>query len=159
MRRRFATFSVIGGMVMALAGVSIGVLSASAQPQEEEKVTICHRNDNAKDPYVEITVDLSAVDGAGGGDHFAEHNELLVTSDAEAEARKDVGEKWGDIIPPTSAQPSGLNWPAGEAILENHCEFVTPTPPTVTPETAPQAPPGPTAAPSAPVRAAPRVAG
>jgi hypothetical protein len=149
MRRRLAIFSVIGATLAALAVGGIGVLSASAQA---EKVDICHRTDSATNPYVAISVDISSVDGdtgndQGQGDHFAEHKGPLASSEAVAQNLKDNGIEWGDIIPPVAGH-QGLNWPAGQDILENDCNFVTPTPPTQPPVTT-VAPPVTTAAPKA----------
>jgi len=145
--------------LMALAGASIGVLSASAQGNED-KVTICHRTNSATNPYVSITVDQSAVDGVSGNsgneaDHFGEHKGPLASSEAVAQNLKDNGIEWGDIIPPVPPFHNGLNWPAGQAILENDCNFVTP-PTTAPPTTAPPTTAPPTTAP--PTTAAPTTA-
>jgi hypothetical protein len=175
MRRRFGVVAVIGGMLMGLVA-SVGVLSASAQGGNEDNITICHRTDSATNPYVQITVDVSAVDGIAGNqqgaDHFGEHTGPLASSEAVAQSLKDNHIEWGDIIPPIPGVHGGLNFTAeGQAILENGCNFVTPpTPTTAAPPTtaaappttaAPKAPAPPVQAPAAPraVAAAPRVTG
>ena len=126
MRRRLAVFSVIGATLAALAVGGIGVVSASAGGGNADNVTICHRGNAVGNEYQEITVDPSAIDGVGGGDHYGEHKGPLVTSEAESQALKDQMIMWGDIIPPLAGVHDGLNWPAGQAILENGCKFVTP---------------------------------
>jgi hypothetical protein len=118
--------------------VAISVVSASAGGGNADNVTICHRGNAVGNEYQQITVDPSAIDGVGGGDHFGEHKGPLVTSEAESQALKDQMIMWGDIIPPLAGVHDGLNWPAGQAILENGCKFVTPpttTPATTTPAT------------------------
>jgi hypothetical protein len=137
---------VFSATLLALAGVSIGVVTASAQGNEDN-ITICHRSNAVGNEYQEITVDASAVDGVGGGDHFGEHQGPLVTSSAEAQALKDQMIMWGDIIPPLEGVHGGLNWPQGQAILENNCEFVTPPTTTAPPRTAPPTTAPPTTAP------------
>jgi hypothetical protein len=165
MRRRLAIFSVIGAMLAALAAGGIGVLSASAQ---QETIDICHRTDAPNNPYV-----TNHPAKSGDVDGHADHTGPIVTTEAEAQAIKDAGGMWGDIIPPFDFDGQhfpGLNaTPEGLAILANGCKLVTPTPPTQAPPTTQAAPPTTAAprvvpqAPAAPappvVRAAPRVTG
>jgi hypothetical protein len=181
-RRRLGIFAVIGATLAALAVGGFGVLSASAQGGQDN-VDICHRTDAANNPYSTIQVDPSSIDGdnanepGGQGDHFLEHTGPLASSEEVAQQLKNDGIEWGDIIPPLEGVHEGLNWPEGQAIFENNCNFVTPPttapPPTAAaPTTAPPPPPGPAAAPPpppgpavrvpsapAPVAAAPRVTG
>lgn len=86
----------------------------------ENKVTICHRTNSVKNPYVEIPVDTSAVDGQGNNDHSL-HIGPVVTPETDVQALKDNKIKWGDIIPPVTGVTSGLNWDSGQAVLENGC--------------------------------------
>jgi hypothetical protein len=166
MRRRLGIVAVIGATLAALAAGGIGVLSASAQ--QKETVDICHRTDAPNNPYI-----TNHPAKSGDVDGHADHTGPIVTTEAEAQAIKDAGQMWGDIIPPFDFDGQhfpGLNaTPEGLAILANDCKLVTPTPATTAapPETAappttaaprvvPQAP----AAPAPPVvRAAPRVTG
>lgn len=97
-----------------------------------EKVTICHRTDAVKNPYVKIEVAKSAVDGLAGNngkgepDHFGEHKGPIATSEANAQTLKDEDIKWGDIIPPIEGVHDGLNWTTvGQAMYNNDCNFVT----------------------------------
>lgn len=99
-----------------------------------DKVTICHRTNSAKNPYVVITVDSNAVDGVANdkndhADHFGEHKGPIASSFEVASKLKKDKIEWGDIIPPV-APHSGQNWTAeGQAILENGCNYATPETP------------------------------
>ena len=143
--------------VFAFAVVGISPAVGATQPDEngEHKVTICHRTNSVKNPYVQIEVDESAVDGTGPGDHFKRHQGPLASSEAVAQQLKDSHTKWGDIIPPVAPFHDGLNWTAeGQAIYNNNCEFVQPEEPVVpvtpvTPTTVAEAPVNQVAAPKA----------
>lgn len=91
--RLAAGLAIIGLLFIGLGGI------AGATKPPDHKVTICHATHSESNPYVEITVDLAAVNGP---DHW--------THD-------------GDIIPPTDEHPDGLNWGADhQVILANGCE-------------------------------------
>ena len=86
--------------VAVLASSALLSPGAWAAPGSDAKVTICHATSSAKNPYVVVTVSVSAAGGRGNGDHFAH-------------AR--------DIIPPVNGH-SGLNWDAaGTAIYAAGC--------------------------------------
>jgi hypothetical protein len=109
---------------VALVGGSLAITATSAGAVVVDKVTICHRTNSNTNPYVEITPDVAGVlDGHAGH-----------TGPVWDPTLKEQHIKWGDIIPPFDYQDGdsvvhfdGLNWPAGQAILENGC--VPPGPP------------------------------
>lgn len=114
------TLSAAVASVALMVGVALpNVVSAQSN---EDKVTICHRTNSVKNPYVQITVDASAVDGEGNNDHTG-HTGPVATSEAVAQALKDAKTKWGDIIPPEEfgGVGDGLNWDTGQSVLENGC--------------------------------------
>jgi hypothetical protein len=118
--------------LVAIAGVFALPVSAEKPEKDEvveKKVLICHRDNNAKQPYgpKRIEVAESAVDGTGKGDHFEEHVGPIASTESEAEQMKKDKIEWGDIIPPIEGVHGGLNWDAeGQAIWNNDCQFVTP---------------------------------
>lgn len=112
---------------LVVAGLVLAAPMAQAAPSAPAgKVTICHRTNALTNPYVQITVAQSSVDGdtgndRGQGDHYLQHRGDVWTS---ATTR---GQDWGDIIPPVAGH-SGLNWDEwGIAIWRNGCR-----PPVVT---------------------------
>lgn len=125
-------------IITALAAVVIVALQtapveAKDKPEkpEEAKVTICHRTNADTNPYVQITVDVSAVDGLKGADHYGEHQGPIWNDTLKAQHIE-----WGDIIPPVDAFHAGLNWNAeGQAIFNAGCNLSTP--PTTEPPTPP----------------------
>ncbi|MBT8161514.1 MULTISPECIES: hypothetical protein [Arthrobacter] len=116
MKRTIATLGVVG---LGLLGAAV---SANAAPTD--KITICHATHSAAHPYVELTIDLSALSGHAG--------------DAN------------DIIPANSGNilPNGQNLtPENIAILNAGCKLADPpvvsppvtSPPATTPPVDPPA--------------------
>lgn len=107
----------VGVSAVVLSGAGAVAFPASAAP--EAKVTICHRTNSTKNPYVMITVARSSVDGfagKGAGDHFHEHTGPIW------DVSQPNGGDWGDIIPAIPGVHNGLNWSAlGQAILSDGC--------------------------------------
>ena len=125
--------SALVAVLMAFTGLAAIAAPAYATPSgggNANKATICHRTNSATNPYEQITVDLSAVDGNGSSDHLS-HTGRVPTSLADAATMKANNEKWGDIIPLLDAAHPGQNWTKeGQAIHDNGCNFPTSTPPT-----------------------------
>ncbi len=91
------------------------------RPQVAATVVICHATGSESSPYVMIEVSVNAVNGTTTeslGDHLDNHTGPLWFPGAKA-----AGVEWGDIIPPVAGVTPGLNWPAGEATLNNECEL------------------------------------
>jgi hypothetical protein len=90
------------------------------------KVTICHATNSANNPYVEITVDVSAVDGQAGNDNG--HGDHLLNHTGPVFNPANPVPGWGDIIPPFYSDgltPTGLpsaNWDdVGQPFFNNGC--------------------------------------
>lgn len=151
--KRIAALAV--GALAIGGAVSVGAI-ASADPPPP-KVTICHRTASDTNPYVQLDVAESSVDGDTGndngqGDHLAEHTGPVFP---------DVGPdgKWGDIIPPFNdngdPRSVSLNWnAAGIAIFENGCTPVAP-PTSSTSSTSSTQPTSPTTQPTTPTTSPP----
>lgn len=133
--------------LVIMATVAVVVSSPRAMAiQVDNKVTICHRDSNVKQPWGPKSQEVAAdsADGDTGndngkGDH-SEHTGPIPATEAEAQALKDAKQDWGDIIPPHDNY-AGLNWTAlGEAIWKNNCQFTgfgggsEPTPTPTTPQ-------------------------
>lgn len=141
-QRRGRNGRSIAGMVAIILGVQL-VLAANAgavQPgqDDEHKVTICHRTNSVTNPYVRITVDYSAADGATGKGNNDHTHHLGPVFDFAADPSVAYptprnGDQWGDIIPPytyDNGSFAGLNWTeAGQAVWNAECgEPDTPDP-------------------------------
>lgn len=133
--------SVVAMCVTLILAVSVSGTTSGAQP--EGKVTICHAASSASNPYQQITVAPSAVDGEGKGDHYLEHTGP-VWREGMAKGT------WGDIIPPIPDVHDGLNWSArGKRVWRLGCLPQTPMPkPTPTPIPTPTNSGSPTATPT-----------
>ncbi len=139
-RRGVLAASTVGALGAALVATPLLAISASATPSGSDghKVTICHRNNDDKKPYVQESVDIASTGLLKSG-----HNDH--TGDVWSAGMKADHEKWGDIIPAyTYTKGSfsftfpGLNWDAdGKAIYNAGCKVVVPTPTVTTPSTEP----------------------
>jgi hypothetical protein len=136
--------------VFVLMGFFATISVAGATQPVDDNVQICHATNAPGNPYTTQFVDPDSIGSGNGGDHSL-HTGPLAPTEAIAQALKDDGIAWGDIIPAHDEFP-GLNWtPDGIAIYENGCALVTPTPsptPEVTPSPTPTLAPTPTPSPS-----------
>ena len=110
---------------VAVAGSFLVFSNAGAAPAEQ--IDICHSTSSTKNPYNTQKVNANSADLNG---HIG-HTGPMYSEGMES--------GWGDIIPPVPGiLPDGLNWPAGQATLNNGCTFVNPSPsPTETPTETP----------------------
>lgn len=109
-------------ILIALGVVCMLISPSAAKDNDDHKITICHRTNSDTNPYVQITVDKNAADGAdvqnGPDDHYGEHQGPIWN-----DTLKDQKIEWGDIIPPIEGYHNGLNWTAeGQAIYRNGCD-------------------------------------
>lgn len=96
----------VGPTAPAAGGTSAGA-SGGNGGGKPATVTICHATDADNHPYVELTVDQSAVDGNGANDHTLHTGPLWQPGDQAARVT------WGDIIPPNPT----IGYPGSEAYL------------------------------------------
>jgi hypothetical protein len=125
-RAKRVLFAALAGSTLALAA-ALSLAPFAGAAYTTPKVTICHRTNSATNPYLQITVDISAagdVVGNSPGDDHSHH--LGPVFDANAiYPPPHNGDQWGDIIPPPG---SPLNWnAAGQAIWNNECNVPSPT--------------------------------
>ena len=130
--------SVALGSVLAIAVAGAGASLAFVNAKPADKIGICHAASSTSNPYVKATVDVNSTDLSGHESHTGPLFEEGMTSG------------WGDIIPPIAdILPEGRNWPAGQAILENGCKLVQPSPtPTPTETSSPTPTPTETSSPT-----------
>jgi hypothetical protein len=106
-------------IILILMGTACLFMAPASANHTGQKYTICHRTNSDTNPYVVITPDEAAVDGAapGKGDHFLEHVGPVWNG-----TLKKAKIEWGDIIPPVPGHHEGLNWTIeGRAIYNNGC--------------------------------------
>jgi hypothetical protein len=127
------------GTVMVLSALGSG---ASATP--DASVTLCHATASTTNPYIVITVNADSIQTQifGNNGHATHVGPIFDPNGGKNQPT------WGDIIPPFTyvqagsnqeIQYAGLNWPAGEPILDNGCQLVSQqtTPPPSTPVSTP----------------------
>src|SRR4051794_17211742 len=128
MNRHSARLTRAAGGALAATVIAPWLGGAVASAAPATKYTICHATNSESNPYVQITVNESAVDGFGKNDHTHHTGQIWAAGD------KAAGVVWGDIIPPTPGAPGGLNWEEGEAILDDGCDVGQPPPEGVAPD-------------------------
>lgn len=133
-----ALIAVFLGIILMFTSATVPALASDNGV--DHKVTICHRTNSEKNPYVEITVDKASVVGG--------HIKVADGHDGHdgpifAPGMKAGHDKWGDIIPnfeyvvegkkndpDTTGTYGGQNYTeAGKAILAAHCEVDVPDEP------------------------------
>lgn len=134
-RQWWAVIAMLLAAALATATLSAMTDTSSAAAPEVSgagqdpagKVTICHRTNSIANPYSQTTVNVSAVDGSGNGDHYYRQHTGPVWNPTMVQ-----GDTWGDIIPPISGVHDGLNWNRpGKLIWRLGCQkpvIPTPTP-------------------------------
>ena len=104
---------------------------AAAPEDNEGKFTICHATHSATNPYITETVAFSAVDGVGNFSDHVQHSLVVPGLPHPGSVNEQPmfdpaihgnGDDWGDIIPPV-ANHDGVNWPEGQEVFENDCNF------------------------------------
>jgi hypothetical protein len=126
-------------VVLGLVSASLFLPSTAPALGAQDTITICHATGSDSNPYVTNNPSKDG-DVSGHADHTGP-----IWFDG-------IDEDWGDIIPPfefPGGSFPGLNWPEGQAILNNNCNIPDPTPtPTPTPSPTPTPTPSPTPTPT-----------
>ena len=120
MNRHSVRLTRVAGGALAATVIAPWLGGAVASAAPATKYTICHATNSESNPYAQITVNESAVDGFGKNDHTHHTGDIWVA---------------GDIIPPTPGAPNGLNWSEqGQGILDSSCNVVETPPQDVAPD-------------------------
>jgi hypothetical protein len=134
MKRIFINVT-FAALLVAVAGLfRVQQSTVSAQVDDNDNITICHRTNSVRNPYVELTISIEGSNGQSLNDH-TQHTGPVAVDEATAQALKNNKQKWGDIIP-AFGDYEGLNWNEdGIDIYENGCQSpeiteVVPTAPT-----------------------------
>jgi hypothetical protein len=137
-----AGVTAAAGTIMVLAAAGGGTVAGAAPIKAG--VTLCHATAAVNQPYVTIHVAENSINQLifGKNGHNSHTGPIF---DPNGGKNQPV---WGDIIPAfdwSGGHYDGLNVPAGQAILDNGCAFLTPEtstpPPPVTSEPPVSSPP------------------
>jgi hypothetical protein len=135
-----SSFSAPSSSVPSASSPMVFVASAY---EYSNKITICHRTDDVKKPYVVITVEEKSLYGESVDDDSTDDDRGDGKDESSAKKHGHYGHQgpifdpavntshkipWGDIIPPVPGVPAGLNWGAswaqGVAIFNNGCNWM-----------------------------------
>ncbi len=76
-----------GLLAVGLMVAVVGVAGATESPVDDHKITICHATASLSNPYVEITIDLSAWNDPTDPKHHGDHH-----------TRTKRGVTWSDYV-------------------------------------------------------------
>ena len=113
--RRVIATTAVATIVAGLFLAAFGAATAPAGATPQAKVVICHATSAKTNPYQEIEVNVSSLDGNGGNDHTGHTGPVFDFTNPAANT------SWGDIVPPFGTF-GGLNWDAaGQAVHGAGC--------------------------------------
>src|SRR3954452_24736714 len=114
MNRTRTPFAFVAALALASGALAATAITAGADPNGENKVTVCHATRAETNPYREITVSVNSI--LHGQGHDAPHEGDVFQIDVPKSEQD-----WGDIIPAFNGFAGVNDNAAGLAILNNGC--------------------------------------